>query len=387
MPLRLILRNLFKRPLRFTLTALALMMAVFLVCVLQSLVVALDAGVRDAKSDRLVVQSAVSLFVGLPMAYQSKIEAVEGVELAMKMQWFGGIYQDRSGFFAQFGVDTDRLLDVYDEIQIVEGSLEEFRASRTNCLIGTGLVQRYGWEPGSRIPLQSQIYPRDDGGPWEFTVAGIYESNSVSIDENTMFFDFRYLEETLRASGEENIDAGTYILRIAPGTDTMRVMAEVDAMFENDSQRVQATSEAEFNAQFVSMLGNIPFFVSSIGGGVLAAIALAVLNTMIMAGREQTRDVGILKALGFTDRTVFAVLLSQSLLLCILGGSLGLGLARLASGPISMVLSTQFPGYEVTSGVLAQAALVALCIGLLAGITPAWRASKLQVVDALRGEF
>ena len=60
MPLRLILRNLFKRPLRFTLTALALMMAVFLVCVLQSLVVALDAGVRDAKSDRLVVQSAVS---------------------------------------------------------------------------------------------------------------------------------------------------------------------------------------------------------------------------------------------------------------------------------------------------------------------------------------
>jgi putative ABC transport system permease protein len=387
MPLRLILRNLFKRPLRFTLTALALMMAVFLVCVLQSLVVALDAGVRDAKSDRLVVQSAVSLFVGLPMAYQSKIEAVEGVELAMKMQWFGGIYQDRSGFFGQFGVDTDRLLDVYDEIQIIEGSLEEFQASRTNCLIGTSLAQRYGWEPGSRIPLQSQIYPRDDGGPWEFTVAAIYESNSVSIDENTMFFDFRYLEETLRASGEENIDAGTYILRIAPGTDTMRVMAEVDAMFENDSQRVQATSEAEFNAQFVSMLGNIPFFVSSIGGGVLAAIALAVLNTMIMAGREQTRDVGILKALGFTDRTVFAVLLSQSLLLCILGGSLGLGLARLASGPISMVLSTQFPGYQVTSGVLAQAALVALCIGLLAGITPAWRASKLQVVDALRGEF
>jgi putative ABC transport system permease protein len=329
----------------------------------------------------------VSLFVGLPMPYQSKIEAVEGVELAMKMQWFGGIYQDRSGFFGQFGVDTDRLLDVYDEIQIIEGSLEEFQASRTNCLIGTALAQRYGWEPGSRIPLQSQIYPRDDGGPWEFTVAGIYESNSVSIDENTMFFDFRYLEETLRASGEENIDAGTYILRIAPGTDTMRVMAEVDAMFENDSQRVQATSEAEFNAQFVSMLGDIPFFVSSIGGGVLAAIALAVLNTMIMAGREQTRDVGILKALGFTDRTVFAVLLSQSLLLCILGGSLGLGLARLASGPISMVLSTQFPGYEVTSGVLAQAALVALCIGLLAGITPAWRASKLQVVDALRGEF
>lgn len=386
MPLRLILRNLFKRPLRFTLTALALMMAVFLVCVLQSLVVALDAGVRDAKSDRLVVQSAVSLFVGLPIAYQSKIEAVEGVELAMKMQWFGGIYQDSSGFFAQFGVDTDRLLDVYNEIQIIEGSLEEFRASRTNCLIGTGLAQRYGWEPGSRIPLQSQIYQRDDGGPWEFTVAGIYESNSVSIDENTMFFDFRYLEETLRASGEENIDAGTYILRIAPGTDTMRVMAEVDAMFENDSQRVQATSEAEFNAQFVSMLGNIPFFVSSIGGGVLAAIALAVLNTMIMAGREQTRDVGILKALGFTDRTVFAVLLGQSLLLCILGGSLGLGLARLASGPISMVLSTQFPGYEVTSGVLAQAAFVALCIGLLAGITPAWRASKLQVVDALRGD-
>ncbi|MDP6538745.1 MAG: FtsX-like permease family protein [Planctomycetota bacterium] len=386
MPLRLILRNLLKRPLRFTLTAGALMMAVFLVCVLQSLVVALDAGVREAKSDRIVVQSAVSLFVGLPLAYQSKIETVEGVERAMKMQWFGGIYQDSSGFFAQFGVDTDRLLEVYDEIRIVEGSLEQLRAGRTHCLIGKGLVQRYGWEPGSRIPLQSQIFTRGDGSPWEFTVAGIYESDSASIDENTMFFDFRYLEETLRARGETEIDAGTYILRIAPGTDAVRVMAQVDSMFENDAQRVQATSEAEFNAQFVSMLGNIPFFVSSIGGGVLAAIALAVLNTMIMAGREQSRDVGILKALGFTDRTVFAVLLGQSLLLCSLGGFLGLGLARLASGPISMVLSTQFPGYEVTPGVLGQAAAVALAIGLVAGITPAWRARKLEVVDALRGE-
>jgi putative ABC transport system permease protein len=385
-PLRLILRNLLKRPLRFTLTAGALMMAVFLVCVLQSLVVALDAGVRDAKSDRLVVQSAVSLFVGLPIAYQTKIETVEGVESAMKMQWFGGVYQDRSGFFAQFGVDTDRLLSVYDEIELVEGSLEEFQAARTNCLIGKGLVTRFGWEVGSRIPLLSQIYARGDGSPWEFTVAGIYESNSVSIDENTLFFDFRYLEETLRAAGETEIDAGTYILRIAPGTDTMRVMAEVDSMFENDSQRVQATSEAEFNAQFVSMLGNIPFFVSSIGGGVLAAIALAVLNTMIMAGREQTRDVGILKALGFTDQTVFVVLLGQSLLLCCLGGVLGIGLARLASGPMSAVLSTQFPGYEVTLGVLGQAAAVAGVIGLVAGIAPAWRASKLEVVDALRGD-
>jgi putative ABC transport system permease protein len=384
-PIRLIFRNLVRHKLRTALTVGSLAIAVFLLCVLRALVVSLDAGVRNSTSDRLIVQSAVSLFVNLPASYVGKLKAVEGVDSVARLQWFGGYYQDPSSFFAQFSVDPEEFLGMYPEFKIVEGSRERFLTERTACIIGRQTADRYGFKVGDTVPIIGTIFQRLDGSPWEFQVAGIYELESIVWDETTIFFPFEYLEESLKggaASGPPG--SGVIYIHLAEGVNPVNIAAEVDGLFENGPQRVQTTTEAEFNAQFVSMVGNIPFFVTTIGGGVLAAILLAVINTMLLAGREQRHDLGVLKALGFSDWAVFGVMLGQGVLLCVVGGALGIGLAQLSSPEIAKLLGTMFPGFEMTSEILTNACTLSLGIGLLSGALPAAATRKLLAVDAFR---
>jgi len=381
---RLVRRNLTKHRMRSLLTIASIVVAVFLICILHSLVVALESGVQGAKRDRLVVQSAVSLFVSLPLSYQGRIVEVAGVESTCKWQWFGGYFQDSSNFFANFAVDPDTLLTVYPEIEIAKGSADEWRADRRGCLIGSMLAQQFGWELGDTIPLISSIFESPTGGAWEFVVRGIYQPKSTAVDGRTMFFHWDYFQKGMEQVFDEAPGAGTFILRTAPGADQTAIMREVEELYANGPQRVNCTTEAAFQAQFVSMMGNIPLLVSAIGTGVAVAIALACVNTMLMAFREQMHDVGILKAIGFGAGRVASLMLAQSLLLCGAGGALGMLLAK-GSEPVLMIgLGTMFPGYTVAPHTLLQAAALSLAIGLVAGIVPALRARSLQCVDALR---
>jgi putative ABC transport system permease protein len=362
-------------------------MAVFLITVLRPLVTALDAGVREAASNRLIVQSAVSLFVALPRSYQEKIRAVDGVQDAIKFNWFGGYYQDPGNFFGQFGVDAERLIATYPEIELLDGSEEAFVADRRACLIGDGLVRRFGWKVGDAVPIIGALYPRLDGQPWDFQVAGVYRSATSNVDNSTMFFHYEFVQEAQdagAAGGPKGV--GVYTVLLAAGADELAVMAEVDGLFENGPQRVQTTREAEFQAQFVSMVGNVPFFVNSIGGGVLMAILLAVLNAMILAGREQTRDAGVLKALGFTAHEVGGMLLAQGLFLGLVGGVLGVGLALAASPALMSVLGNMFPGYAVDGATAALGLGVSLLVGTVSGLVPAWAVSRTSCVDSLRAD-
>lgn len=371
--------------LRTFLTMGSLVVAIFLLCVLRALVVSLDAGVQAAASNRLVVQSAVSLFVDLPTAYQGKIEAVNGVGSTTKFQWFGGFYKERSNFFAQFAVDPANFLQVYKEIEVIEGSGEAWEKNRTGCLIGPDLVRRFGFKVGDTIPISGTIFAKDS--PWEFRVEGIYRSKSANVDNGTLFFQFDYLEQAIE-SGEARgpRGVGTFVIELSPGAVAEAVMRDVDALFENGPQRVQTTTEAEFQRQFVSMVGSLPTFLTSIGGGVLFAIVLAVINTMLMAGRERTVDLGILKALGFTDAVIFSLLLFESLALCTVGGSMGVGLALLLEPFFVRFLGQMFPGFVITPETIGIGLGISVGIGVVAGIVPAWRASRLRCVEALREE-
>jgi putative ABC transport system permease protein len=380
---KLVGRNLLKHTVRSGLTVASLIVAIFLLCVLRSLVVALDAGVRGAKRDRLIVQSAVSLFVGLPIAYQDKIGRVPGVQSLCKFQWFGGYYQDPKNFMAEFAVDADTFADCYPDVKITQGSRDAFLADRQGCILGAKLADKYHWKIGDSVPLISGIFPSPDGQPWTFHVSAIFEPGSTAVNDQTIFFQWQYFEESFRAAKVDQT-VGTFTIKAAPDADQHAIIAAVEGLFENGPQRVNCTTEAEFQAQFASMVGNIPFFVNSIGLGVLVAIVLACVNTMLMAFREQTHDVGILKALGFDDASVGALMLTQSFFLCLLGGALGLLLAKLLEPGLVAMLSTNFPGYRVTTPTLLLGGALAVVIGVVSGIVPALRARALRSVDALR---
>jgi putative ABC transport system permease protein len=381
---RLIRRSLLRHPVRTLLTIGSLAVALFLLCFLRSLVTTLSAGVESANQQRLWVQSAVSLFVDLPLTYQGKIDAVDGVKRTCRWQWFGGYYQDRANFFAQFAVDPGPLFDMWPEVAILDGSREAFLADKRACIVGEGIARQFGWRVGDTVPIIGALFQKADGSAWEFQVAAIYRPEKATVDDRTFFFHWDLFEETMKEAMGETPQVGVFVIELDPGADVPAVMAAVDGLFENGPQRVQTTTEAEFNRQFVSMVGNVPRLVSFIGGGVLLAILLACVNTMLMQGREQLREIGVMKALGFSDGSAALFLLSQSILLVGTGGALGIGLALLTQPGIAGFLNRYFPGYEIRPMTIAAAIGVTVVLGLLAGAVPARVAERTRTVEAMR---
>jgi len=387
MPWKLLLRNLLRHPIRSLLTVFSVGIALALLCILDATARGLTAGVDLAAQDRLVVGSQVSLFVDLPLAYEEKIRQVEGVKDVTKFQWFGAYYQEPGNFFAQFAVDADRFQGIFPEIGIVEGDYSEFSKQRDACVIGKGLAARYGWKVGDTVPLISMLFPKGRSGveAWTFTVKAIYAPTRKNWDDLTVFFHFDYLRESLEAGVAQGpTGVGTYWLQLASGARAEDVMGAVDGLFENGPQRVRTTTEAEFNRQFLSMMGNIPLLLRSIGGAVLFAIFFAVLNTMLMAGRERTRDLGIMKALGFSNGRLATMMIVESVLLVSVGSAVGVLLAKALELVMGPALAAFAPGFAIDGTLLAQGLGLTTALGLVSGFAPALRAMRLLPVTALR---
>jgi len=383
---RLVFRNLMRHPVRSSMTGLAAVVATYLLIFLRSMLTTLDDAVQAVATNRIVTQSAVSLFVNLPLSYKNKIERIEGVESVTRYQWFGGVYRDPSNFFAQFAVDPPVFLEQYDECVISEDARTTFLSDRRACIVGRDLADKFGFKVGQTIPLLGTIFARDEA--WEFTVAGIYSSTRANFAENELFFNFEYLRETLEAGearGPEGV--GVFVVKIADDGDPTAIGVEIDSLFSGGPQRTRTQSESAFQAGFVTMLGNIPSFLGWIGGAILFALVLTLVNAMLISGEERMRDVGLLKALGFGNYTCALVLLSESMALSLGGGLMGILLAAFSVSGTKEVLGglrgVSLSGYNIRDETLIAAFLVVLAVGLVGGIMPALRASRLRVSEAL----
>ena len=371
--------------LRLLLTVGAITVAIFLFCFLQSIVTSLDAAVKQSSSDRIMVGSAVSLFQQLPLSYEGKIDTFEGVESVATFTWFGGLYKDESGFFAQFACDAATILDQYPEMMLQPGEREAWLGDRQGAIIGAQLADKYGWKVGDQVPIIGTIYRRRDGKPWTFNIHGIYKSGRANLDEMTMFFHYENLQE-VRDAGLCSGPDGTsvYVVKIADGYTGEEVSRRIDAWYAGGPQRTRTQTEAAFQANFVSMLGNLPTFLGLVGGAVLFAILFGVVNTMTIAARERTQVTGILKSLGFPDEVPARLYLMESSGIVLVGGALGVGLALITQPVFRKMFGVQIPQYSVATDTIVIAALVCLGIGLAAGLFPAWRATRLRAAEALR---
>jgi putative ABC transport system permease protein len=385
---------------RSALTMAALTLAMFLLCFVISIVTTLDRAVNSEATQRLVVQSAVSLFVNLPLSYQEKITSIPGVEDVTVLQWFGGYFKEDEQPFAQFGMDHDRFLDMYaKDMRIAEGpggitgeaALEAVQqalsADRRAAIIGPGLARENGWKVGDTVPLIAKIFTKGDGSAWEFDIVGIYEPLKSNFDARQMFFRFDYLRETLEAEGlVDDMGTGVYMVNLLPTADPGAVSHSIDALFENGPQRTKTSTEAVFQSFFIAMLGNVPVFMGAIGGAIVFAVLFSVVNTMLMAGRQRRAEAGILKALGFSNGVVARLLVYESLVLCVLGGGLGIGISAFLAEPVKWALGGALPGYTVEPSTLLLAGGVTVLVGLVAGIGPALGLGRLQPAQALRSE-
>lgn len=374
--LPLVLKNLFRRKARTALTILSITVALFLYGLLVVIDFAFTGGVEVAGADRLVVINKTSIIMPLPYRYLEQIQRIPDVAGASYASWFGGVYQDERNFFAQFAVEPNSYLELFPEFVVPKEQLEAFRADRQACIVGRKLAARFKWKLGDQIPIRGTIF----GGTWDFHLRGIYSGQRPGDDETGFFFRHDYLDER-RQWGKGLV--GWYAVKVTDPGRSEAVAKALDERFANSSYEVTAQPEKAFAAGFVKQFGNIRLLLLSIGTVVLFTLLLVTGNTMAIAVRERTTEIGVLKTLGFGDRTVLGLVLAESLTLAVVGGVIGLALAKLvtlAGDPTGGLL----PVFHLAWMRLGLGLVLAFLVGLAAGIIPAFLAMRLRIVDALR---
>lgn len=377
----LIWRNVWRKKIRTSLTILSVLVAFLLFALLSAIGYAFKAGEDVAAAERLVVIHKISLINPLPISYESRIASMEGIESVTHASWFGGYYQEPRNQFAQFPVDPREYFAMYPEFQMPEEQLDAWEKNRTGAVVGRELADRYGWEVGDRIPIQSTIWPQADGNrTWEFEIEGIFGTSKPRQSTAMMLFQYDYFDEA-RQFGEGLV--GWYVLRVAPGADPVEASEAIDRQFANSPAETETSTEAAFAASFAKQFGNIALIVTLILGAVFFTLLLVSGNTMSQSVRERIAELAVLKTVGFTDRSVLAIVLSESVLIMAIGGLLGLGLGWLAIQGIVQMLGAFLPGIHLTTTALATAVLLMVGAGVVAGIFPALKAMRLSIVDAL----
>ena len=385
----LVLKHLRRNWLRTLSTVLAMAVCIFLICTLQTVVDAVNYGLHLGNASRLVTRHYVSLVFNLPDTYEAKIAAIPGVQHITIVTWFGGMYRgDLKYFFPNLAVEPEKFLQVYPEIMLPEDQKQAWLHDGRGCIIGRKLAEKWGWKVGDVFQLESFIPPYRVGKPFEFVIDGIYDTDPVkypATDLTAMYFNHKYLYEAIKPYRS----VGTLAELIDDPQNAGRISKEIDAEFENSDVQTKTETEQQFRASFVAMAGNLTLLLNGIGLAVAFTILLVTANTMSIAVRERQQEIGVLKTLGFPSGLVMALILAEALLLGVMGGAIGLGLAglmirALPSLPYIGDVVRQFPGLGLSPKIVSYGLGVALLLGLLAGFVPALLAYRARITQVLR---
>ncbi len=379
--LPLVLKNLLRKKTRSGLTVGSILLPFFVICLLGTFVAMLDADPSQGRGMyRIAVRHKVSFTNFLTASQLEKIRQLPGVKAAMPFNWFGGRYVDFSAFhvFQRFGVDKSVFFDIFDATGIVQGSEEAWRGDRSGLLAGELLMKKYGWKLGQKIVLVGDIWP----GTYTFTIRAVYRGTN----EASVFFDQKVIEEAVpRAAGYYTM----IWLKAVDAAATRDLIPRINALFENSPNPVRAETEKEFQNNYVALLGNVKLFMRSLSAVIAAVVLLIAANTMAMAARERITELAVLRAIGFPKGTIFGLLLSESALLAFFGASLGLALylalfPKLRAFVLYSPLAGVAAALRIYPDVLADAFLVTVLVGILAGLVPAIRSVRRPIADGLR---
>ena len=376
--LSLVLKSARRSKRRTALTVLSVAIAVFLFASLRAVLDGFNAGAAASSSTRIVTQRSTSLFFSMPISHAEVIKSTPGVQDVTWANWFGGVYKDPQNFFAQFAVEPESYLRIYPEILLTPEEKRAFLEDRTGCIVGEGLARNYRFRIGDKITLQVgiPIYGTQD---FDFTVRGIYRSGGGAVDNQSMLFQWKYADERSVQKGQ----AGWYVAQISNPDQAAQISGTIDQKFANSPFETKTDTEKAFQATFVSMFGNINLLLGSVAVAVVITTLFVAGNTMAMSVRERTREIGVLKTLGFPRGRILKLLLGESVLLALLGGIPGMIAAFLVTLALHESLSNFVPGLSVTADIYIAALVLMLALGLITGIIPAVNAMRLRIATAL----
>lgn len=326
---------------------------------------------------RIITRNRVSLTNPMPAAYRHKISQIPGVRAVTISQWFGGVYKDPKYFFARIALEPEYFEQVYPEYKIIEGSIEDFKKERVACILGKDSARKFNLKVGDRMALIGDIFTINP----EFTIRAIYD---VPADNESMFFNIQYLFDSIPRGQRDQ--AGWFTLQADSPDSVPRISQAVDDMFRNSPVQTRTESEKAFQVGFLSFFGDVKSFLMSICAAVTFTMLLVTGNTMAMSVRERVREIGVLKTLGYTNGTILGIILGEAAVLSLIGGALG---CLMAQGITYIFHSmpafiAEFKTLTIIPPVAALLLVVAVLIGLVGSLMPAWQASRTGIIDALR---
>lgn len=382
--LHLIWAALFRRKTRTILTLVSIIAAFLLFGMLDAVRVSFaEAGQSANGAERLQTGARLSFIQPLPQGLGAQIARVDGVKDVAYANWFGGAYQDPHNQVFTFAVSPN-YLDLYPEVEVAPEQRKAFDSTQDGILAGETIVKKYGWKVGDKIPLQSQIFPNKSGSKnWSFNLVGVMHSKDAKAFQSQMIImHWKMFDETTPYNSGM---VGWYISRVNDINQSDRIAKAIDALSDNSDHETKTQTEQAATANWIKQMADIGLIVTSIMGAVFFTLVLLTGNTMMQAVRERTSELAVLKTIGFSSTSVLMMVLAESVLLLLLGGVIGLGLVSVLAPVMSSQSGGMITHTSVGAGSWALGIVLAIAIGLVVGALPAWRAMRLNIVDALAG--
>jgi putative ABC transport system permease protein len=378
----LVWAGLSRKKARSILTMLSIVVAFLLFGLLQGINQGMNSVFQSLNVDRLYVQSRISMSDGLPISHLARIKSVPGVRAVTHWSYFGGFFQNAQNSLPVFAIDASTQFAVYPKIKIPNDQIAAMQRTRTGAIIGAEIAAKYGWKIGDKIPLQTSIWTKKDGSDsYPVDVVGIMDISAYNAGSFPAFFiNYDYLDEA-RAFGN-----GTVLYYIVSIEDPRRgpeIAAAIDVLFANSSNETTTQTEQVFAQSQIRQVGDIGLIANSIVGAALFTLLFLTGNTMMQSVRERIPEFAVLKTVGFSDSKVLMLILLEAVFLCVVAGVTGLGLARMAFGFMGSLFGALSP--SALALVMAMGLGIAILLAVVSGLPPAWRSTRINIVDALAG--
>ncbi|MBL0226419.1 MAG: ABC transporter permease [Geobacteraceae bacterium] len=379
--LKIVLRNVLRHRLRTGLTILGITIAILAFGMLRTIVGLWYLGVENSAATRLITRNAISLVFSLPISYYERIRQVSGVKTVSYGNWFGGIYIDEKHFFANEAIEPKSFLELYPEFVLPDEQKSAFILDRKGCIVGRKLASRYGWKTGDLITLRGTIFP----GQWEFVLRGIFTGAEKNTEERVLLFHWDYLNETLKKTVPRRADqVGFYVVGVTRPELAAQVSQDVDRTFKNSLAETLTETEKAFHLGFIAMTEAILVVIQIVSYLVIVIIMAVVANTMAMTARERIGEYAVFKSMGFRSRHIAGMIFGESLLICLIGCTFGILLTFPVGSLFGDLLGNYLPSFEIRRSTIYLDIGFAFLVGIVAGIFPAVRASRIRIAEGLR---
>jgi putative ABC transport system permease protein len=334
-------------------------------------------------ADKLITTNKYSIILSLPFADVQEIRSVAGVTDVTWLTWFGGYYQESKNFVFAVPIDTESYFKLHKEDFILDAEqLRTYTSTRDGALVNVALMKKFGWKVGDKIPIHSTIWTQKSGSlDWSFDIVGTFDMkdrSQASGQSSTVFFHYDLFDEG-RSFGKGTV--GWIEVRVDTPANSAAIANKVDALFANSPNETKTQPANDFAMTFVKQIGDIGFVLRAILGAVFFTLLFLTGNTMMQSVRERVPELAVLKTLGFTDGKVLALVIAESMMLCVFAAVIGLGLSY-ATLPI---IGQALQGVQLDPVALVPGLGAAVLLALIVGLPPAFRAMRLNIVDALSG--